>query len=245
MPALTGEEIAQQVTTIFTKRLAIEASALPAANRDALLAVGSKVVQSLVAAYVVLLTKHLYQQVNVSAPLREVCRAGVSAIGARRQADEALAAAALSFEAVSELLASMQKDVPRAGSLKAAFRLGHADVRMTQVMSGMWNIIAQADATSQVATQVQAARASGGLKRGEALKAAALEWKAHLLPLAIELDRRHPEWTRQQLATELLFQNKMEKSVGLKSVEDWLKAEVEQPNGPIRSRSQTKRAKQL
>jgi hypothetical protein len=116
---------------------------------------------------------------------------------------------------------------------------------MTQVMTGMWDIIATADATAQVAAQVQAARAIGGVRRGAELKAAAAEWKAHLLPMAIELDRRHPTWTRQQLATDLLFQSKLEKTVGLKSIEDWLKQEVEQPNGPIRSRARTKGAKQV
>lgn len=38
------------------------------------------------------------------------------------------------------------------------------------------------------------------------MTAMADEWKAKIFPYATELDRKNPKWTRDKLATDILFQ---------------------------------------
>jgi len=68
------------------------------------------------------------------------------------------------------------------------------------------------------------------------LKADAEAWKRDALPFAARCDAAHPEWSRSKIATEILHNFDWEKP-GHKAVEDWLRLEAEQPNGPLRSRA--------
>jgi hypothetical protein len=249
MGMMTAEQIAAEVQELLKRQFEVEAKSLPESEREALYAVGSKLVESMVAAYVVLLTRDLHRSIKLDQPLTDICAAGVGAIGDQKLGDEVLMSVALTFEAVAGVIGAVTSQPTPSGppklakAIMAGFYLGRADVRRTQVLTGMWNIIAAADTNQRTAEQVQSTRQAGGHARGAELKDKAALWKGQLLPIAVKLDNKHPEWKREKLAQEIIWESGIEE-VGHRSVIDWLMREAEQPNGPITSRARKQTAKQ-
>ena len=237
---MTGPEIAQLVAERLSERLEKEARALPDEQQQIYFSLGSQIIKAMVAGYSVMMVHGLYQQLDLSQPLISICTSAANLLRPKKGTDEAIAAAFLTFDSVAKILESIAADPTDepafAAGVKAGFKFGQADVRLTQVLTGLWGIMAEADTNAKTANLVVTNRKSGGVQRGLNLKNEAAKWKAEVLPVAIKLDQKHPEWNRQKLAQEILFMAAPEK-VGLRSIEDWLRDEAEQPRGPIRSRA--------
>jgi hypothetical protein len=232
------------VARAFVVRFTEEAKELSDDRQQAFLKACGRVLPSLIDAHGVLYQAGLHERLNLQQPLRAICSDGVALIGKSALGDETLRAAQLTYAAISEVLETILAPSPDPmAMLSAGMSYGGAEVRLTQVTSGLWEIVASADANSQIAMGLADTRKSGGKARGAELKKQAAGWKEKLFPVAERLDREHPEWDRQKLAMEIIFKTDL-KEVGLRSVEDWLKNEAEEPNGPLRRRGRKQRAKQ-
>jgi hypothetical protein len=170
--------------------------------------------------------------------LSEICAAGISKLpGTVTEGSEPLHASKLTFlgnQALLESLTQSPLDLPGFGD--AMYQLGRANVRMRQVSSGMWNIIADADRNDSIAKGVKATRSAGGKAAGQEKQAKAAEWKAKALPVAQKLVGSNPSWTRGKLAAEIVYHFDW-KTPGSRQVENWLKDEAEAPRGPLPSRA--------
>jgi hypothetical protein len=243
-PQMDGRAIRERVVTALVGRFEQEATALPTQQQQTLLSFGALIVPALVDAHAVLFRAGLHPALDLGQSLESICAAGAALLAPYSDDDETAKAAQLTYEAVGELLSAVSAPQHSAVQLvKAGVAFGRADVRLTQVITGLWEIMAAADQNQRLADAEANRRKRGGEERAAALKQEAAIWKAQMLPLAIEADAKHPHWSRQQIAIELLYAHKGDKEIGLKSIEDWLKDEAEQPNGPIRSGARKKRAK--
>lgn len=206
--------------------------------------VGTYLIQNIVAAY--LLADARRVGADLSRPLPEICSTLMNGLEPlTKTPDEAIRAPYLAVASASEILAAIganKSGYPQADSMLIGFRLGQADVRLTQVISGLWGMMAEADATYQVAAGRAEAQRAGGAKRGEQIAQLAEAWKAEALQIALKLDERNPMFTRDKMATEVLERIVGEQVPGHKSIEVWLRQEAEHPNGPIRSRARKKPA---
>jgi hypothetical protein len=79
-------------------------------------------------------------------------------------------------------------------------------------------------------------RARGGKARADKDKCRVAEWKSNALAFALVKNGTNPSWSRSKMATEILHHFDWDRP-GQRTVEEWLRLEAEQPNGPLRSRS--------
>jgi hypothetical protein len=226
----------------FARLIFERSEKLPAGPRSDLLALTPYIVRNLISACE--FVGRMGGSVGSGGQIDAVCSDGLSFLATVEETSEAKASARLIFTAVLNVLATLDA-APKRGSQKFAFiagmLLGQADIRVAQVSSGLWDIVAEADANAASARKALDKKRAGGATRGAQLSAKAAEWKAEAMKIAVDLDRKHPEYTRSKLATEITFNAGCEMPEH-KSVEDWLKNQAEAPNGPIRSRSRTKTA---
>lgn len=242
--ATNGAELQQVVVERLIALLLKEAEGLPPDRQQTLLHLGGAIVPSLVTAHSVLFHIGDFERLNLDQTLSEICSTGAELLDRHgAETDETLRAAQLTYESVGQLIAALAVEPAPVALVQAGIAVGRAEVRLTQVITGLWGIMAAADSNAGIAGGLAETRKSGGSARGAALKRQAAQWKAKMLPVAERLDREHPDWDRQKLAMELIFETDL-KDVGLRSVEDWLKGEAEEPNGPIRSRARKQPAKQ-
>lgn len=239
-----GMAFRESVVRDLVARFTEEANGLAGDRQQTFLAACGRVLPSLIDAHGLLFQAGLHDRLNLQQPLRTICSDGVTLIGKSAMGDETLRAAQLTYAAVGEILAALlDPSCDPLTVLTAGMSFGGAEVRLTQVTSGLWDIMASADTNSHIAMGLADTRKSGGKARAAELKKQAAEWKEKLLPVAVRLDQDHPDWDRQKLAMEIIFETDL-KEVSLRSVEDWLKNEAEEPQGPIRSRARKQRAKQ-
>jgi hypothetical protein len=246
-----GQTVQQKLAQRLADQFEAEAAALVQPQQQAFLTLGRTFLPAIMAAYSVLFRFGLDGSLNVNQPLRSMCADAAALLQPISENDETLRAAQLSFEATAGLVDALVAPGSTPETLvETGIRFGRAEVRLTQVISGLWEVMAAADVNASTAKLVDQNRKTGGAKRGAELKKQAAEWKAELLPVAIALDQKHPEWERQKLAQEIVWQaepkyvkrNGEIKYISNRSVEDWLKNEAEEPRGPIRSRAQKQRA---
>ncbi len=241
---LEGEEVKKQVFVQLATRLHEHAESLPPACKANFLALAPYIIPDLLTAHSVLFAAGLHDRLDLQEPMPAICLKG-RALAETVDNDETFRAALLTYEAVGRLIETLSAD-PSNGqttirSAIAGIALGQAEIRIAQVVTGLWDIMAEAEYNSTEAKRMSNNRVAGGKKRGDALKEKAQEWKGRLLPLALALDADHPDWNRQKLAMEVMFRDDTQ-DVTLRSVEDWLKKEAEQPNGPIMSRARKQAA---
>lgn len=161
------------------------------------------------------------------------------------QPDERITAAYLAASASGELLRALTSrngEVEYPELLRICVVLGQADVRLMQVASGLWTIMADADVNDRLVQARRHAQQTGGKSRGAQVAANAQAWKREALEIAQKLDAGPKQRTRDRLATDIIDRLKGENLPGHKAVEIWLKNEAEQPNGPLRSRARRKPA---
>lgn len=248
MDRAAAKEVMDRAAELLRAQFKVDTDALPEAQRPPLYAVAPELIAALTEAFIILVANDLHHSIPADQPVTAFCHAGMKAVGDRRHGNEILMSAFATFEAVAGVITALttppaDDDLPgQARAIRAGFWLGRADVRRIHVVTGIWRAFERADANQQLLTREAERRQQGGRMRAAAVKREAELWKQHLLPLAVDLDRKHPKWTRQQLAMELLHSHQLDKELGLKTVENWLKDEAEEPNGPIPSRARKKRA---
>ena len=221
-----------------------EAEQLPTERqKQALYGLGSAIVPSLLSAHSVLYRMGLHERLDLDQPLPQFCQAGSDLLAAEgAQGDETLRASQLTYVAVRDFLTTIRAaDGDPAALVQAGIALGKADVRLTQVVRGLWGIMAAADVNASAADQIRKTRSSGGTRRGQSMKEAAAKWKADALPVAMKFAKNRPGWTRSRIATEILQHFDWEKP-NHRQIEIWLQKEAEAPNGPLPSRSRKRGA---
>lgn len=227
------------VAKAFPRALSQEVQPLPAQNGATLMSVWSLIYQGVKYGYV-LLDDDRRRQVVLTGSIDDMCTSGLAACGTAL--DYAIRVARMNFEAARDLLSLAKASKPQPEQWAGVgVSCGHAELRAQLILSGLYGVLEEGQANSESARQVQAARETGGAKRGAQMTKSAGKWKAKVLDYVIQQDRAHPKWTRDQLAIDVLFQFEGELP-GHKAVTDWLANEVEQPNGPIRSRARKKSA---
>ena len=232
--------VTEKIGAAFIKEIKITSEEL----KHNLSRFGFCVVTSLTDAHGAIFQIGAHDQLDLDHSLGEICSQGADLL--RRYGgdeDEVLKAAQLTYESVGQLIAALAVEPDPVTLVQAGIAVGRAEVRLTQVMAGLWGVVAAADFNAGIADGLAETRRSGGSARGAALSQRAAQWKAKMLPVAEQLDRENPDWDRQKLAMEIIFKTDL-KEVGIRSVEDWLKKEAEEPNGPIRSRARKQKAKQ-
>ena len=181
---------------------------------------------------------------DLSRPIEEIVSAARQTIMPKRESGEASRAAWLFLEATQRTfeVLNVRPDENQIATFLAAIELGQADVRLAQVWSGLWDIMAEADSNATTADGISKAREAGGLKRGQTIAAKARVWKAEALEIALAADTKTPRLNRQQLAMHIMERIKGERVPEFKSVDTWLRTEAEKPHGPLESRARRKPA---
>lgn len=238
-----GQAVRERVIERLLERFEEAATILRGQQQQTLLTFGGLIVPALVNAHAVLFRSGLHPALDLKVPLISICAQGASLLTPFADQDEAAKAAQLTYEAVGELITAASASAPSATDLvSAGIVFGRADVRLTQVITGLWEIMAAADVNASLAAAEATRRKNGGKKTAASLKGKAAAWKERLLPVAQKLDRANPDWNRQKLAVEIIYDTD-EKEVGLRAVEDWLRLEAE-PHGLVGSRARKQSAKQ-
>ncbi|QBQ49522.1 hypothetical protein [Brevundimonas naejangsanensis] len=227
------------VAKAIPNAISLEIEALTPEQGETLMSIWPMIYRGVEQGYA-LVDENRRRQIILTGSVDDMCVSGITTCG--NDTDEAIRVARMNFEAARDLLSLAKASNPQPEQWAATgASCGHAELRAQLILSGLYGVLEEGQANSESAQQVQAARETGGAKRGEQMTAMADEWKAKIFPYATELDRKNPKWTRDKLATDILFQFEGEVP-GYKAVTDWLAAEVEQPNGPIRSRARKKSA---
>lgn len=224
----------------FSSLLNAEAKHLPSRQRDTFMSLWPFIYSGINLGYALLSAVDRHNQVILTASLDAMCSSGLNACDGME--DELGNVARMNFRAARDLLnlAMIPGRQPKQ-LVEAGLNSGVAEVRANLLLSGLYAVVEEGQANFESAQQVQAARESGGAKRGAQMTATADVWKVTVLPYVAQQDRKNPKWTRDRLATEITHQFEGEVP-GHKAVTDWLKDEAEEPNGPIRSRARKKSA---
>lgn len=230
-----NDDVAKAILNATT----LEMQALTAAGGATFMSVWSMIYRGIEQGYA-LVDENRRRQIILTGSVDDMCISGLTACGSEHE--EAVAVARMNFAAARDLLLLVK--TPNAtpkhwAEIGASY--GHAELRARLILSGLYGVLEEGQANFESAQQVQAARETGGAKRGAQMTETAEKWKAKVFDYVIQQDRAHPKWTRDQLATDVVFQFEGE-APGYKAVTDWLANEVEQPNGPIRSRARKKSA---
>ena len=233
--AKMNNEVAKAIPNAIT----LEMQALTAAEGATFMSIWPTIYRGIEQGYA-LVDENRRRQIILTGSVDDMCVSGLTACGSEHE--EAVAVARMNFAAARDLLRLVKTPTatPKQwAEIGASY--GHAELRATLILSGLYGLLEEGQVYFESAQQVQAARESGGAKRGAQMAQSAEKWKIKALDYVIQQDHAHPKWTRDKLATEVLF--KFDGEVpGHKAVTDWLASEVEQPNGPIRSRARKKSA---
>lgn len=228
-----------EVAKAIPNAISLEIQALTAEQCETLMSVWAMIYRGVEQGYA-LVDEDRHRQIILTGSLDDMCVSGIAACGSEHE--EAVAVARMNFAAARDLLLLVK--TPNATPkqwVEIGASYGHAELRAKLILSGLYGVLEEGQINFESARQVQAARETGGAKRGTQMTEAAEKWKAKVLDYVVQQDRAHPTWTRDRLATDVVFQFEGEVP-GFKAVTDWLANEVEQPNGPIRSRARKKSA---
>lgn len=228
-----------EVAKAIPDATALEMQALTAAEGATFMSVWPMIYRGIEQGYA-LVDENRRRQIILTGSVDDMCISGLTACGSAHE--EAVSVARMNFVAARDLLllVKMPNATPKHwAEIGASY--GHAELRARLILSGLYGLLEEGQAHFESAQQVQAAREIGGAKRGAQMTETAEKWKAKVFDYVIQQDRAHPKWTRDRLATDVVFQFEGEVP-GYKAVTDWLANEVEQPNGPIRSRARKKSA---
>lgn len=190
-------------------------------------------------------SQQLGSRPDLSHPIEDIVSGAHQTILPTRESSEATKAAWLFLEATQrtfQVLDLTQAGEDQTATFKAAMVLGQADVRLAQVWSGLWDIMAVSDTNAAVAKGIAKARKTGGTRRGQDIAAKAKAWKAEALEIALARDAKHTPLNRQRLAMHIMDRMKSDPVPNFKTVETWLRQEAEQPHGPLESRARRKPA---
>jgi hypothetical protein len=226
-----------------TLRLYEKADELPPGPRECLKALAPYLVHNITICLEA--SRQLGDAPDLSQPIEDIVSIAHRTITPVRNSGEATKAAWLFLEATQrtfEVLNVDHADKNQIATFVAAMELGQADVRLTQVWSGLWDIMSQADSNATVAEGITKAREAGGAKRGEVIAAKARAWKAEALDIALARDQKPPHLNRQKMAMHIMERIKGETVPEFKSVDTWLRTEAEKPHGPVDSRARRKPA---
>lgn len=230
-----NNEVAKAIPNAIT----LEMQALTAAEGATFMSVWPMIYRGIEQGYA-LVDENLRRQIILTGAVDDMCVSGLTACGSEHE--EAVSVARMNFAAARDLLLLVKTPnaTPKQWAEVGA-SYGNAELRATLILSGLYGLLEEGQVYFESAQQVQAARETGGVKRGAQMTETAEKWKATVIEYVVQQDRAHPKWTRDRLATDVVFQFEGEVP-GHKAVTDWLANEVEQPNGPIRSRARKKSA---
>lgn len=232
-------KMSNEVAKAIPNATRLEMQALTAAEGATFMSVWPMIYRGIEQGYA-LVDENRRRQIILTGSVDDMCVSGLTACGSEH--DEAVSVARMNFAAARDLLLLVKTPNATAkhwAEIGASY--GHAELRAELFLSGLYGVLEEGQANSESAQQVQAARETGGAKRGVQMTETAEKWKATVIEYVIEQDRKYPKRTRDRLATEILLKFHGEVP-GHKAVTDWLANEVEQPNGPIRSRARKKSA---
>lgn len=229
-------------TTEVATRLLEKADSLPPGRRECLNALIPYLVENI--SICLEASRQLGGRPDLSSPIEDIVSAAHQTIMPKRKSGEATKAAWLFLEATQRTFKVMNAhpEENQIATFVAAIELGQADVRLAQLWSGLWDIMAQPDANAAVAQGIAKARAAGGTSRGQAITAKAKAWKAEALEIALVRDAKRPRLNRDQLVMHIMDHIKGEHVPNSKSIETWLRTEAEKPHGPLESRARRKPA---
>lgn len=236
-----GAKVHDEVFEQLRDRIADEAEKLETDPANILLRLAADLLKNLLAAHSVIYGRGLHGKLDLTQPLPAICWEGAALL----QQDEVpfdgeVHAAQRAYESVGNLLALLllpPKDGHRV--IEAAIEFGRADVVMTHAVTGLWEVMATAQANAEAAGKQAKARKDGGAKQAQNNKQLAEAWKALALPYAITMDARHSNATRDGMAT-FITEHFGKRVPGHRAVAQWLQKEAEQPNGPLRYRGRRK-----